>query len=84
MKNLHFKENLKNFLFDLDNFITIYENNFHIFNYQKLYTLSEDKIIFSLNNKKVIITGDDLKVKKMTNQELLINGKIMKVEFVYE
>lgn len=84
MKNLHFKDSFKNFLFDLDNFISIYENNFHVFNYEKLDKLSDTEIVIILKNKKIIVVGINLKIKQMTKQELLINGEILKVEFSYE
>ena len=84
MKNLHFKDNFKNFLFDLENFISIYENNLHVFNYTKLDKLSDKEIIIVLENKTVIISGINLKIKQMTKQELLIKGTILKVEFKYE
>ena len=84
MKNLHFREYFKNFLYDLNDFITIYENNLHVFNYDKLNKLSSDEIILTIQNKKVLIKGENLKIKQMTKQELLINGKVIKVEFAYE
>lgn len=84
MKNLHFKDSFKNFLFDLSNFITIYENHLHVFNYTKLNKLSDTEIILSFENYKAIINGVNLKIKQMTKQELLINGVILKVEFKYE
>lgn len=84
MKRLHFKDNFKNFLYDLENFITIYENNLHVFNYEKLEKLSNNEIIIKLNDKLVKIEGNNLKIRQMTKQELLINGRIMKVEFIYE
>ena len=76
MKNLHFSEYFKNFLFD--------ENHLHVFNYQKLDKLSDKEIILIIDGKKVIIEGNNLKIKQMTKQELLINGQILKVEFEYE
>ncbi|MBQ7030981.1 MAG: YabP/YqfC family sporulation protein [Bacilli bacterium] len=84
MKNLHFRENFKNFLFDLEDFITIYENHLHVFNYKKLNKLSESEIVLSFNKMLVTINGVNLKIKQMTKQELLINGSILKVEFSYE
>lgn len=84
MKKLHFKDNFKNFLYDLENFITIYENNLHVFNYEKLEKLSNNEIIIKINDKLVKIEGNNLKIRQMTKQELLINGLIMKVEFIYE
>ena len=84
MKNLHFKEYFQNYLYELDYFITIYENNLHVYNYQKLTKLSEQEIILNINNKKVIINGNNLKIKQMTKQELLIYGEVLKVAFTYE
>ena len=83
MKNLHFKDTFKNFLYDLNNFITIYENHLHVFNYEKLNKLSDTEIIITIKNKEVTIKGDNLKIKQMTKQELLITGIILKVEFNY-
>lgn len=84
MKNLHFRDSFKNFLFDLEDFITIYENHLHVFNYQKLNKLSETEIVLSFIKMKMTISGINLKIKQMTKQELLVNGKILKVEFSYE
>lgn len=84
MKNLHFRDNFKNFLFDYDNFISIYENYLHVFNYKKLDKLNDKEIIIILFDKKIIIGGNNLNIKKMTKQELLISGVILKVELVYE
>ena len=84
MKSLHFRNYFKNYLLDLEDFITIYDNHLHVFNYIKLNKLSEQEIILKMNNKELIITGNNLKIKQMTKQELLVNGNIMKVEFNYE
>lgn len=84
MKNLHFRDSFKNFLFDLEDFITMYENHLHVFNYKKLNKLSASEIVLSFEKMKVTINGVNLKVKQMTKQELLINGNILKVEFQYE
>ena len=84
MKNLHIKDSLKNFLFNLENFITIYENHLHVYNYQKLKKITDEEIILIFDKFMLIIKGINLKLKKMTKQELLINGTILKVEFNYE
>lgn len=83
MKNLHFKDTFKNFLYDLNNFITIYDNHLHVFNYIKLNKLSDTEIVLTLSKMEVTISGNDLKIKQMTKQELLITGIILKVEFKY-
>ncbi len=84
MNNLHFKDSFKNFLFDLDNFITIYDDTLHVFNFTKLNKLSDTEIVLRINNKVVYINGENLKIKQMTKQELLIKGKLEKVEFNYD
>ena len=84
MNNLHFKDSFKNFLFDLDNFITIYDDTLHVFNFTKLNKLSDTEIVLRINNKVVYIYGKNLKIKQMTKQELLIKGKLEKVEFNYD
>ena len=71
MKNLNFRGFFKNFLYDLEDFITIYGDSLHVFNYQKLNKLSDNEIILTLNNRKIIINGINLKIKQMTKQELL-------------
>ena len=83
MKNLHFKDNFKNFLYDLNNFITIYDNHLHIFNYLKLNKLSECEIVIVLDKYEVNIKGNNLNIKQMTKQELLITGIILEIKFNY-
>ncbi len=84
MKNLHFKSYMENFLYDLNNFITIYDDTLHVFNFNKLNKLSDTEIILKIGFKLVLIEGENLRVSKMTKQELLINGDIFKVEFKNE
>lgn len=81
MKNLHIKDIIKNYLYDLDDFITIYDNYLHVFNYKRLNKIDDNEINLLLDNKEIEIKGNNLKIKKMTNQELLITGLIEKVEF---
>lgn len=83
MKELHFRDNFKNFLYDLDEFISLYDNNIHIFNYRKLNKINEKEIIVSFDKMTVNICGDNLKLKQMTKQELLINGSIQEIKFSY-
>lgn len=84
MNNVHISESLKNFLFDLDYFITSYENVLYVFNYQNLELLTDKEIILSIANFHLKITGSDLTIKKMTKKELKIIGTIMKLEYVYD
>lgn len=84
MINLHINENLKNFIYDLNNYIAIYDNSLYAFNYQDLMHISKTNIILRFNNYKIEIEGINFKINKMTKQELKIVGKINNMRFVYE
>lgn len=84
MINLHINENLKNFIYDLNNYIAIYDNSLYVFNYQDLMHISKTNIILRFNNYKIEIEGINFKINKMTKQELKIVGKINNMRFIYE
>lgn len=81
---MHMKDNLINFLYDKKYFINIYDEYIHIFNYQELVSLSSEKIVLKLETFKLNIMGSVLFITKMLPNEILIKGKVSKVEFSYE
>ncbi len=81
---MNLKESLVNFLYDKNYFINIYDDYIHVFNFQELISLSDKKIILSLEKFKVEITGSNIIIKKMSKNEILIKGLINKVGFLYE
>lgn len=81
---MHIKDNLINFLYDKEYFITIYENFIHIFNYQELVSLSSKKIVLKLAKFSLTIHGENLFITKMLPNELLIKGTINNVGKTYE
>lgn len=81
---MNIKENLINFLYDKNYFITIYQNYIHVFNYKELIMLTEEKIILRLENFELEIKGEDLYITKMFPNELLIKGIVKNVSFKYE
>ncbi len=84
MKKLNFINGFKSFLYDTDNFISIYDNYLHVFNYEKIDVLKNEYIEIKIKDKKVYIYGNNLKIKKLTKNEILILGVINKLEFYYE
>ena len=78
------KDNLINFLYDKKYFINIYDEYIYIFNYQELVSLSSEKIVLKLETFKLNIMGSVLFITKMLPNEILIKGKVSKVEFSYE
>lgn len=81
---MHIKDNLINFLYDKDYFITLYDEYVHIFNYQELISLSDTLIILRLNQFKINITGKNLFITKMLPNEILIKGTILGLVKIYE
>ena len=81
---MNIKENLINFLYDKNYFITIYQNYIHIFNYKDLIMLTEKKIVLKLENFELEIKGENLYITKMLQNELLIKGTLKNVGFKYE
>ena len=81
---MHIKDNLINFLYDKEYFISIYNNYIHIFNYKELITLSNSLIILKLDKFNLEINGESLFITKMMPNEILIKGKIKNVGIIYE
>lgn len=60
---------------------TVYHNRVHIINYKKIVSLKNDNISvvgdFSIN-----IYGENLVLNKLLDDELLIVGKVLRVEVI--
>ncbi len=78
------KDNIKNYLYDKNYFITIFDNYIHVYNYLKLNDFRNDYIKLSFHNFILLIEGDHLFITKMLKNELLIKGEITKMEKKYE
>lgn len=78
------KNNLINFLYDKNYFISIYEDYIYVYNYIELINISSEKIEFKINDFKLVIVGEKLILKKMLKNEVLIKGKLMKIGINYE
>lgn len=81
---LNIKNTIIDFLYDKKYFITMYENYLYIYNFQEIITLTNELIMLSIENVKLKITGNDLKIKKINSSELLIEGNIISIGKIYE
>lgn len=81
---LNIKNTIIDFLYDKNYFITMYENFLYIYNFQEIITLTNELIELSIENFKLKITGNDLKIKKINSSELLIEGNIIGIGKIYE
>ncbi len=73
---MHIKDNIVNFLYDKNYFISLYDNNIFVFNYANLKNFSDKDIDIDFDNFNLLISGKNLLIKKMGKSELLISGDI--------
>ena len=71
---------LDRYLIDKTYSITIKDNSVHIINYIEITDFTNEKVVIKHNKGNTIITGGNLVVSKMINDEVLIEGKIKNVE----
>ena len=73
-------EDVRNYIGENNFRIIVYKDKIDIINYDKLEEISNDEIIV-YSNKKISIKGKNLKVNKLLNNELLVLGDLIKIEF---
>lgn len=75
-------DRLNNYIAD-KKFKLIYEENLiDIINYTRLITIENNYVSLYINNKKIIIKGKKLILKKLLDNELLLNGEVTSLEVV--
>ncbi len=75
-------DRLSNYIDD-KKFKLIYEDNLiDIINYTRLITIEDNYVSLYINNKKIIIKGKKLILKKLLDNELLLNGEVTSLEVV--
>ena len=70
---------LDNYLYDREYKIILKENYLNIVNYGEIIDFSLDKISVRKNDKNIIVTGKNLTINKMLDEELLITGIIQSI-----
>ncbi len=70
-------DNIRNYIGEDEFRIVIYKDSINIINYDNLNEISSNKVIIN----QVVIEGKNLLLKKILTNELLIKGKIEKIEF---
>ena len=74
------KDRINNYLNNNELRVTVFANKIDIINYTSILDFSSTEISVKVNNKIVIVTGDDLVISKMYDDELLIKGKINNIK----
>lgn len=71
---------LDRYLIDTDYKIIIKENYLNIINYKEVKDFNNNKIVISTSKGLTTVTGENLVVSKMQDNEILITGKIKTIE----
>ena len=68
-----------------DNFkLILKDNSLYIENYKRIISLEDDSITMKNEKNKVVITGNNLKIKRILEKELLVVGEIFKIEVQHD
>lgn len=78
--NMKILNKLDDYLTEKNYKIIIKKDNINIINYQEIKDFSNNQVTITTNENQINITGDNLVVSKMQDSEVLITGKIQKLE----
>lgn len=73
---------INNYINDKSFKLNLYKDKLNIVNYKKLLSLEENYISVLLDNKKIIVKGNNLYLVKILDKELLIKGHIKNIEVI--
>ncbi len=75
-------EKISNYVNDKEFRLTLYTDKIHIINYKKIISLENNYLSILCLNKKILVTGNNLILSKILDNELLIKGNINNIEVI--
>jgi len=78
---LNIIDGIRSYVVDSELKITILNTKINIVNYKDIGHFDSNKIIIKGENKNVVISGKELVVSKLMNEEILITGNFDNIEF---
>lgn len=79
---MHILNNLKNYLYDQNYVVNIYDDYLYVFNYAELLKLNDTNVKIKFKDFEIDVLGANFLIHKMTNKEMLIKGSIDNVRFI--
>ena len=73
---------IRHFINDTSFQILYINNSLDIINYTNINYMEDSKISLDYYDKKLLIKGNNLSVKKLLESEILITGGIISIEFI--
>ena len=77
-------KDLREYIMENEFKITILKDKINIVNYDRIINLTDNEVSLKIENTKVKIYGNNLMLNKLLDREILLTGRISKVEFNYE
>lgn len=73
---------IKSYFNKEDFYLIITNNNLYVKNYNKIINIEPTEILININNQLLKVSGLNLTLKKIVNNDLAINGKIESVKYI--
>ena len=72
--------NIREYINETELKITLLKNRVNVLNYDRIRDITDKEISLIKGNGKIKIIGNNLKLNKLLDQEVLIVGNILRVE----
>ena len=72
--------NIREYINETELKITLLKNRVNVLNYDRIRDITDKEISLTKGNRKIKIIGNNLKLNKLLDQEVLIIGNILRVE----
>ena len=72
--------NIREYINETELKITLLKNRVNVLNYDRIRDITDKEISLTKGNDKIKIIGNNLKLNKLLDQEVLIIGNILRVE----
>ena len=77
-------ERVKEYIKDDEFRLVLFSDRVYITNYLEILTLNNKRISINNGNNLIVIKGEDLVLNKLFDKEILITGKILTIEELYD
>ena len=77
-------EGVREYIKDDEFRLVLFRNRVYITNYLEILTLNNKRISINNGNNLIVIKGEDLVLNKLLDKEILITGKILTIEELYD
>ena len=72
--------NIREYINETELKITLLKNRVNVLNYDRIRDITDKELSLTKGNDKIKIIGNNLKLNKLLDQEVLIIGNILRVE----